>query len=75
MILVAQCQCNFLTTGFGLARLRHCWNGIIFHDFVGIVERKQSQWKLGDGRNVQMIHARRGYIHVLSQLVVLCFKF
>ncbi|KAH1248450.1 Nudix hydrolase 19, chloroplastic [Glycine max] len=69
------CQCNFLTTGFGLARLRHCWNGIIFHDFVGIVERKQSQWKLGDGRNVQMIHARRGYIHVLSQLVVLCFKF
>nr|AFK36908.1 unknown [Lotus japonicus] len=39
----------------------------MFHDFVDIVERKLSLWKLGDGRNVPMIRAKRGYIHVLTR--------
>ena len=48
-----------------LARPGHCWNGIMYLDFVDIVERKQSLWKLGGENNVQMSHAEREYIHEL----------
>lgn len=50
-----------------LIRPGHCWNGIAYHDFVDIVERKQSQWKLGGGSNVRMSCAKRGFTLVLIQ--------
>ena len=39
----------------------------MYLNFVGIVERKQSLWKLGGENNVQMSHAEREYIHELTR--------
>lgn len=48
-----------------LIRQERCWNGIVYQNFVDVVERKQSLRKLGDESNVQVNCAKRESILVL----------